>query len=343
MKKQVLFTGLLWLAGQMLSTAQAQPAQEGARDHRPVTIRYLSGRGEISAPEIAQAKGWLQAQGVTLESKGYSQGGPESLFAMASGSIDLAGAATSAIINAIANGSDIVSVMASEGVDETVNSRFYVLEDSPIHRPSDLVSKTIAVNTRGAHLDYVVREYLRRNNIPYNAVRLVTVPGPQLAQTLRSGQVDVAAVGAWQSVFAGQLEEQGGVRSLFDDHQLLGDITLSPRAMERSFIKAHPEAVRTLVTQSGRAVDWARDHPEQARALISRLLSERNENPQLAYYWKGFGAREHGLLTDHDVQYWLDTLERDGGLPKGQLAVSDVATNAYNEATDNGQVGENEP
>ncbi|MCB8887740.1 ABC transporter substrate-binding protein [Vreelandella malpeensis] len=329
MKASLLLAGTWWLlTSQAALSGQAQGA-EGA-DSETVTIRYLSSRGQITAPEIAQAKGWLDDHGVTLTSEGFSQGGPESLFAMASGSIDIAGAATSATINAITNGADIVGVMASNGVDETVNSRFYVLEDSEIREPSDLVGKTVAVNTLGAHLDYVVREYLRQHDIPYNAVRLVAVPGPQLGQTLRSGQVDIAAVGAWQSVFAGQLEEGGGVRSLFDDHELLGDITLSPYSMQREFVERHPQAVRTLVTQSGRAANWAKNHPDQARELIAELLAQRHENAQLADYWAGFGVRDQARLNDHDVQYWLGVLEREGTLRADQLTVADVITNAYN-------------
>ncbi|MFC0338346.1 ABC-type nitrate/sulfonate/bicarbonate transport system, substrate-binding protein [Kushneria avicenniae] len=335
MKKHVLLLSALLLSGQALMIGQAQASQQSADAPEPVTIRYLSSRGQISLPELADAKGWLKPEGVALESEGFSQGGPESLFAMASGSIDIAGAATSATINAIANGADIVSVMASSGVNEAVNSRFYVLDDSPIREPKDLIGKTIAVNTLGAHLDYVVREYLRQNHIPRNAVRLVAVPGPQLEQTLRSGQIDVAAVGAWQTVFAGQLEHGGGVRSLFDDHQLLGDITLSPYSMTRDFIEAHPDAVQALVTQSGRAADWARENPQEARELIGRLLAERNENPQLAHYWAGYGVRDHAELNDHDVQYWLDVLEREGSLNAGQLTIGDIATNAYNKDAGN--------
>ncbi|MCS2610704.1 ABC transporter substrate-binding protein [Halomonas dongshanensis] len=327
MKPSVLLASAWLLASPTLFTSYLL-ADEAVSES--VTVRYLSSRGQISSTEIAAAKGWLEEQGVTLASQGFSQGGPESLFAMASGSIDIAGAATSATINAIANGADIVSVMAASGINDAVRSHFYVVDESALREPADLVGKTIAVNTLGGHLDYVVREYLRQHDIPANAVRLVAVPGPQLAQTLRSGQVDVAAVGAWQTVFAGQLEEEGGVRSLFDDYTLLGDITLSPYSMERDFVERHPDAVRTLVTQSGRAADWAREHPNEARELIAELLTQRNENPQLATYWAGYGTREHALLSEHDIQYWLDVLSREGAL-SASLTVSDIATNAFND------------
>jgi ABC-type nitrate/sulfonate/bicarbonate transport system substrate-binding protein len=242
----------------------------------------------------------------------------------------LAGAANAAVINAISNGSDIVAVKPGFGVSKTANSKFYVLAKSPITKPSDLIGKTIAVNTLGAHLDYTVREYLRIHNIPQRAVRLIVVPGPQLEQTLRSGQVDVVAVGAWQAVFGGKLQADGGVRVLFDDYQVLGNITLGYDVMRKAFVEAHPAAVRAFVSDSAKAADWATEHPDDAKKLIAQLLAKRGENPDLASYWPGFGLREHALLTDHDAQFWLDVIEREQKLRKGQLSINAVQTNRYN-------------
>lgn len=311
------------------ATHVTEPAYAaGAQD--VTVIRYLSSAGTIDASELAAAKGWLQADGIKFESAGFSQGGPESLFAIAAGSIDMAGAANPAVLNAISNGSDIIAVKPGFGVSKTANSKFYVLAKSPITKPSDLIGKTIAVNTLGAHLDYTVREYLRINNIPRNAVRLVVVPGPQLEQTLRSGQVDVAAVGAWQAVFAGKLEADGGARVLFDDYQVLGNITLGYDVMRKAFVEAHPAAVRAFVSDSAKAADWASEHPDDAKKLIAQLLAKRGENPELANYWPGFGLRQHALLTDHDAQFWLDVFEREEKLRKGQLSINAVQTNRYN-------------
>ncbi|HXZ09066.1 MAG TPA: ABC transporter substrate-binding protein [Paraburkholderia sp.] len=321
----LLAMGLLTVA----SVRAAEPVPATGKQGTTV-IRYLASAGSIDASEIAAAKGWLQADGIRFESVGFSQGGPESLFAIAAGSIDMAGAANAAVINAISNGSDILAVKPGFGVSQATNSKFYVLNKSPITKPADLIGKTIAVNTLGAHLDYTVREYLRINHIPLNSVRLVVVPGPQLEQTLRSGQVDVAAVGAWQAVFAGKLEADGGVRVLFDDYQVLGNITLGYDVMRRTFLEAHPAAVRAFVSDSARAADWAAEHPDDAKKLIAELLAKRGENPALAGYWPGFGLRQHALLTDHDAQFWLQVFEREGKLHKGQLPVDDVQTNRYN-------------
>jgi ABC-type nitrate/sulfonate/bicarbonate transport system substrate-binding protein len=293
-------------------------------------IRYLSNRGNVATYEIADALGWLRDKHIRIESEGFSQGGPESLVALASGSVDIAGAATPAIINAIAGGAKILGVMPDGGINQDVNSKFFVLATSDIRTPQDLKGKSIAVNTLGAHLDYTVREYLRSHGLAVDDVSLITIPGPQLDLVLRHKQADVVAVGAWQSVFAGAMEAEGGIRVLFTDHAVLADIVLGTDAMKKSFIAQHSQAVTDFVTASAKAADWAADHPEEAKKLFADLLQKRGDNPELSKYWPGYGLRRHALFVDHDTQFWIDVLVREGRLRAGQLAPSDIDTNKYN-------------
>jgi len=309
----------------------AKAGQENAVDSEAVTIiRFMSSRGNVATYEIADALGWLKDKHIRIESEGYSQGGPESLVAMASGSVDIAGAAIPAIINAIASGAQIIGVMPDGGVDKDVSSKFFVLASSGIKTPEDLKDKSIAVNTLGAHLDYTTREYLRNHNLPANDVSLMPIPGPQLDQVLRHKQADVVAVGAWQSMFAGKIEAEGDVRVLFTDYQVLGNVVLGTDAMKKAFITEHPQAVRDFVTASAKAVDWTAEHPDEARKLVADLLRKRGDNPELAKYWPGYGLRPHARYTDHDAQFWIDVLVREGRLKPGQLSPADIETDKYN-------------
>jgi ABC-type nitrate/sulfonate/bicarbonate transport system substrate-binding protein len=306
--------------------ARAAPAGHGDA----VVVRYLSTRGNITTYELADALGWLKDKNIRIESAGYSQGGPESLVAMAAGSVDIAGAATPAIINAIGAGAKILGIMPDGGVNKDINSKFFVLVDSDIHSAKDLQGKSIAVNTLGAHLDYTIREYLHNHGIGPDAVNLIAVPGPQLEQILRHKQADVVAVGAWQSVFAGKIEKDGGVRVLFTDYDVLGAIVLGTDAMEKSFIAKNTQAVQDFVAASARAADWSVQHPQDAKKLVATILKKRGDNPELAQYWPGYGLRQHALYTPHDAQFWIDVLVRAGRLKPGQLTPTDVDTNAYN-------------
>lgn len=308
------------VAAGLLASTFSLPAQSADQ----VTIRYLASQGGLSPHELAYELGYFKDTGIELENVGYAQGGPASLFALAAGSVDLGSAATSAVINSIAGGNDFVAAYASNGINDQVQSSFYVLEDSPIKSVKDIAGKSISVNTLGAHLDYTVREALYQAGLPQNAANLIVVPGPQLEQTLRSGQVDIAGVGYWQSTFEGQLKGNGGVRAIFDDTDVLGEIAGGFVVLRRDFIAAHPEAARTFVQQSIRAADWSREHPDEARAALAKVLAERGENADLAKYWRGFGLRVGAHAVPRDLDFWIAALERDGSLPKGKLKAADI-------------------
>ncbi len=308
----------------------AGPVRADAPDASPVVIRYLNDRGYVPPYEIADALGFFKGKGIRFESEGDSPGGPESLAALASGSIDVAGAATPAMINAIAGGAKILCIMPRAGVSKDVNSKFFVLDSSSIKAAPDLKGKSIAVNTLGAHLDYTIREYLRLHGLNKDDVKLVTVPGQQLDQTLRDQKADVVAVGVWQGPIAAKIAAGGSVRVLFTDHDVLGDIVLASNAMQKAFIDQHPEAVKELVTASAKSVDWVTEHPDEARKLVAEILQKRGEDAAGAASWPGYGLPQHALYKDHDTKFWLDVLVREGKLKPDQLSPEDIATNKYN-------------
>ncbi|MGD9864667.1 MAG: ABC transporter substrate-binding protein [Pseudodonghicola sp.] len=308
----------------LIAAAIGALALTGAARAEEVTLRYLANHGSVSAHELAQQLGYFDGTGVAVETTGFVSGGPESLFALASGSVDIGSAATSAVINAIAGGNDFVAAYPTNGINDQVQSIFHVLEDSPIRSLADIAGKTIAVNTLGAHLDYTIREALHSVGLPQQAVNLVVVPGPQLEQVLRSGQVDIAGFGYWQTTFEGVARAHGGLRSVFDDTDILGEIAGGFTVLRRDWVAAHPDAARTFVVQSARALDHARSHPEQTREVLARILEARGENPEVAQYFAGFGVREGGLPVERDVQFWIDVLVREGALAEGQLSASDI-------------------
>lgn len=246
--------------------------------------------------------------------------------------MQLADAATASLINAVAGGSAIVGVMPNLGVSKTVNSKFFVLADSPLKTAQDVKGKSIGVNTLGAHLDYVVRVYLKKHGMQPSDVQLVAVPGPQLDLVLRHKQVDVVATGAgWQTTFEGQIEAGGGVRVLFTDYDVLGAMGLGNTIMSKSFVETHPKLVNDLVTTSAKAADWANAHLDKATKLIAAIFKNRGDNPELAKYWHGFGLRPHALYADNDAQFWIDALVAAGKLKAGQVTPLNVVTNKYND------------
>ena len=308
----------------LLSAAVALGLAAPAAAADEVKLRYLASQGGLSAHELAQELGYFEGTGITIESVGYATGGPASLIALASGDVEIGGAATSAVLNSIISGNDFVAAYPSNGINDEVQSIFYVLEDSPIKSIKDIAGKSIAVNTLGAHLDYTIREALHSVGLPTDAANQVVVPGPQLEQVLRSGQVDISAFGYWQTTFEGAARKKGGLRAIFDDTDVLGEIAGGFVVLRRDFIKEHPEAAKTFVLQSARALDYAREHPEETKEILAKALQARGENPDIAQYFRGYGVRAGGLPVERDLQFWIDVLVREGKLKEGQLTPKDV-------------------
>lgn len=307
----------LAIAGLLSSVSTLALAEE-------VTIRFLASHGGLSAHELAERLGYYKDAEIKLENVGYASGGPESLIALAGGSVDLGSAATAAVLNSIAGGNDFVAAYPSNGINDDAQSIFYVLEDSPIKEIKDIVGKTIAVNTLGAHLDYAVGEALHQNGLPQDAANLVVVPGPQLEQVLRSGQVDVSAFGYWQTTFEGAARANGGLRAIFDDTDVLGEIAGGFVVLRRDWVDAHPEQAKAFVEGAAKALDYSREYPEETQKILAEALEERGENPEIAKFFQGYGVREGGLPVERDVKFWIDVLEREGKIQPGQLVAKNI-------------------
>jgi ABC-type nitrate/sulfonate/bicarbonate transport system substrate-binding protein len=308
----------------LLSSALLLGLATSAAADDAVNLRFLASHGGLSAHELAQELGYFEGTGITLENVGYATGGPASLFALASGDVEIGSAATSAVLNSIISGNDFVAAYPSNGINDQVQSIFYVLEDSPIKEIKDIAGKSVAVNTLGAHLDYTIREALHSVGLPADSANQVVVPGPQLEQVLRSGQVDVSAFGYWQTTFEGAARKNGGLRAVFDDTDVLGEIAGGFVVLRRDFIKAHPEKAKIFVEQSARALDYARENPEEVKKIFAKALEGRGEKPEIAQYFAGYGVRKGGLAVDRDVQFWIDVLVREGKIKEGQLNTKDI-------------------
>lgn len=307
-----------------LSVALAVALSGSAYAAEEVKFRYLASQGGLSAHELAAELGYFDGTGITIENVGYATGGPASLIALASGDVEIGSAATSAVLNSIIGGNDFVAAYPSNGINDEVQSIFYVLEDSPIRDIKDIAGKTVAVNTLGAHLDYTIREALHSVGLPSDAANQIVVPGPQLEQVLRSGQVDVSAFGYWQTTFEGAAKEKGGLRAIFDDTDVLGEIAGGFIVLRRDFVEKHPEAAKVFVEQSERALDYARENPEETKKIFAKALAERGENPDIAQFFRGYGVRPGGKAVERDLQFWIDVLVREGKLKEGQLSANQL-------------------
>lgn len=295
-------------------------------------LRYEGSPAQVIYPELAEALGYFDD--VELEWIGDNGNGPQSLQNTATNQVEFGGAFNGAVIKAQAGGSPLTSVLGYYGADTQSFQGYYVLDDSSIRDARDLIGKKVGMNTLGAHHEFLVREWLAQQGLTNDEiaqVELIVVPPVNTEQALREGQIDVGTLG---SVFRETAVERGGLRPLFTDESLFGAFTYGTLAFRDDFIANNRDAVEDFVQGTARAIRWAQITPrEDVVAKFEEIIDTRgrNENTDLVGYWKSTGiAGPGGVITDREIQIWLDWLTRNGELDEGALAASDVYTNEFN-------------
>jgi ABC-type nitrate/sulfonate/bicarbonate transport system substrate-binding protein len=312
--------------------SRAPAAKAGANGLEVSQLRYQGASGAVSFPELAQDLGYLAP--LELHWVGNTFSGPQSIQTVVTGDTDFGSAFNGAIVKLIAAKAPIRAVVGSYGVDAGTWGGFFVQEDSPIRGPRDLIGKKVAVNTVGAHSEFMLREYLTRAGLSTAEIKQVTmvvIPPVNGEQALRHGQVDVATLGG---IMRDRALERGHIRLLFSDLELYGTFTAGSYVFSTKFMRDHPNTVRKFVDGTGRAIEWARAQPpEVVRARLTAIIEKRHraEDTSLVKYWRSTGiALPAGQIAEREFQVWVDWLIKDGELKPGQLALANLYTNDYN-------------
>jgi ABC-type nitrate/sulfonate/bicarbonate transport system substrate-binding protein len=312
------------------SSSERKAAKPGELE--TLVLRHQGGAGQVWFPELADDLGYLAP--LKLEYIGSTISGPQDIQTVATGDVEFGLAFNGAIIKLIAAHAPIRAVVGGYGVDTETFSSFFVREDSPIHSARDLLGKQVAMNTLGAHAEFMLREYLHRNGVSDDDTKKVTMlvlPPVNIEQSLRAGQIDVATL---TGVLRDKALERGGVRQLFSDYDLFGTFTAGSYVFSRKFIEHNPNTVRKFVQGIAKAIEWERETPrDQVIARMTAIIAKRhrNETADAVKYWKSPGiAGKGGLIQDRELQIWLDWLTRDGELKRDQLKPADIYTNEFN-------------
>jgi ABC-type nitrate/sulfonate/bicarbonate transport system substrate-binding protein len=328
------FLGLAALSFGLLATrGHAAPPLEKTE------VRYQGWAGQVTWVELAEDLGYL----APLKARwvGNTISGPQDIQTVVTGDADIGGAFNGAVVKLLAKKAPVKAVLGYYGVDENTYSGYYVKEDSPIKSARDLIGKKIAVNTLGAHHEFMVREYLERARLTdaeAKQVTLVVTPPVTGEQALRQGHVEVTTLGG---VLRDKALERGGIRPLFTDRQLYGNFTAGSFVLHNKFIEQNPNTSRHLVSALARSIEWARTTPPaEVRARFVRIIEgrKRAESAETIQYWKSTGvAGTGGVIKDSELQIWITWLVKDGLLKPGQVKPTDLYTNAFNPYANNAE------
>jgi NitT/TauT family transport system substrate-binding protein len=146
---------------------------------------------------VALEKGYFREQGIDLQLETVA-GGADVVAFLATGDLDInLGAISVGLFNAFDRGAD-VRIVAPAGIMPLENTplplvvRKELVDSGQVRTPADLRGRRIAVNTRGASVEYVLTKVVERNGMTIHDVEQVPVPFPDMPAALSNGSIDAA-------------------------------------------------------------------------------------------------------------------------------------------------------
>lgn len=191
------------------------------------------------------------------------------------------------------------------------------------------------MNILGAHLEFVIKDYLRQANLTekeIEQVTLVTVPSSSAEQILRNRQIDVVLL---SGIARDRALSTGGLTEIFKDIDVFGsEFTAGDYFFTDQYIKDNPNTVRQFVDGVAKAIEWARTTPrEEVITRFEEIINkrERKETTDNLKFWKSTGiSEEGGVITPSEYDVWIDWLVANGELKEGQLKPEELYTNEFN-------------
>jgi ABC-type nitrate/sulfonate/bicarbonate transport system substrate-binding protein len=332
----------LWTGGVALAATTLSPIitrfsgvlarGEQAGPYEVSVLRYQGWASRVIFPELAADLGYLAP--VSLKWVGNTISGPQDIQAAVTGDTDFGGAFNSAIERLVVAGAPIKAVIGNSGTDKDTWPGLYMLAGGAIKGPRDLIGKKIAVNTLGAHDEFMIDVFLQRHGLSpaeIKQVTLVPMPPASAEHVLRLKQVDAAIL---SDVYRDKAMAAGGLDLLLTDYELFGALTTGSYVLTYRFIAANPNTTRKFVEATARAIEWARTQP---RAVVIARFQDiikkrgRDEDVGVVTFWKSTGlAGRGGLLEDRSFSLYIDWFRNNGDVTVGRLQPRDLYTNAFN-------------
>ncbi|MFZ0070506.1 MAG: ABC transporter substrate-binding protein [Xanthobacteraceae bacterium] len=215
------------------------------------------GAWDTAIPELGQRAGIFKKHGLTLEIL-YTQGGPESIQAVVSRSMDIGtGVGVSAAVGAFAKGAPI-RVIGSEMIGSP-DLFWYVLPASPIRKIEDLNGKTIGFSQVGSSSNAALLELLKQYKLDAKPVALGGMQAT-FTQTM-TAQVDVG----WAAApFALDAVADGKIRIVArgTDVAALKERTARVNVTNLTVLEQRRDALGRFMRGYLETIDWMYSDPD---------------------------------------------------------------------------------
>jgi ABC-type nitrate/sulfonate/bicarbonate transport system substrate-binding protein len=321
LSRRQVCVGLTAAAGLALSARAAQAT--------PVSIRY----GYSLA---AEEQSWLLMADHDL-GKNYGNlytldpiqftSSSQRAQAFAAGAIDLASSAANGVLFAAAEGvpTTIIASISRESLHRGFNTTFAALASAPFNKIEDLKGRTIAINGFSTAGELWMRSALERHGLTEKDVTVVPVSFPAMAESLRSGRVDVAEL---PQPFFAMAQKEMKIKTIFTSKDGAPfDEELIVIVGEQAFLKAHPEAVRGFLADLRNATKFYLAHTKEARQILIDKKFVRV--PPDVYLTMDDYYRDPTLRVDVAALKRMQDLQVSAGFQKKKVDVDALVDQSY--------------
>ncbi len=226
-----------------------------------------------TTPIVGVAKNFFSAElGSTKLSTQIFNAGPAEMTALLSGKLDAAYVGPSAALNAYvkSNGSGLTIVAGAE------NAGAELVVSSKITSIADLKGKTIASPQLGNTQDVALRYWLKQQGYATTQqgggdVKISPTDNATTLTLFEAGKLD----GAWvPEPWASRLVVEGGGHVLVDEKTLWpgGNFSTTNLVVATSYLTAHPQTVKALITGQVKANAWVTANPTDAATLVNSTI-----------------------------------------------------------------------
>lgn len=297
---------ILLVAGMMVTHVFG--AAQGAEPLK-IRVAWTTVPGQL-VPVLFAQKNLLQHYGTTyvVENFHFAGSGPM-VTALATGDIDIAQLAPSALAFAIENAHmadvRVITDGYQDGVDDYYSSVFLVRADGGIGKIEDLKGRAIAVNVFGGALDIAVRVMLRMHGLEADKdYSIVEAAFPNLGAMLEHRKVDLVSL---VLPFSETIEQRGNVRPLFRMKDAFGRTQMLFNVARLSFLEDNHAALADFFEDYLRSFHWFLDPKHRQEAV--EIIAQFNHRPASDFSSYLFTPRDY--YRDADAIPDIAALQRN--------------------------------
>ena len=280
-----------------------------------VTVRFaVELNDHSSAFWVALDKGWFEEKGIKLEYKVFSTG-LELAAALTRGDVDVALACVGPLLLAKDRGVPLklVAMMHNHGYAIVVNP-------DKVRDISDLNGKSVSAPGPGSPAWLLLMLVKDKYNL---SMRIHRMPPFMATTALLTGKIDVASIPEHYATLA----ESMGAKVLLRSQDIWPTMPGSGVGVTEDFLRNHRDLVVKIVKVLARAVDYIKEHPDEAAKIVAKHLAS-----DVGIMKRSMSYLEYTIKVNvHEIQHYINYLVEYNILKKNMSALDFVDTSILRE------------